>query len=119
MARRRGDLVGIVREIVDDRNAVRMADRLETSPQSLEAAERAGGVWNGNPERPHRGDRGERVRRIMMAGDLQVNLMPLVIRLEAEAGSAGLERELRTAKIGVRAFETVADELFLRQCRCE
>jgi hypothetical protein len=46
---RRGDLVGIVREIVDHRDAAGGADRLQPALQAFEAAERRARSASGTP----------------------------------------------------------------------
>ena len=81
---RRGDLVRVVREIVDDGDAAGLADRLQPAPQAFEPGKRADRILDPDAERARRGDRGERVRGIVPAGHRQPHLVPLAVGLERE-----------------------------------
>ena len=80
---RRGDLVGIVREIVDHGDAAGRADRFEPALEAGEAAERGGRIVERNAERMGRAERGQRIQGIVAAGDGELDLVPLVARARA------------------------------------
>ena len=82
---RRGDLVGIMREIVDDRDAAGLADRLQPPLQPLEAAERGRRILDPHAERARRRDRRQRVRRVVAPGNAEPHVVPLPVGLDREA----------------------------------
>jgi hypothetical protein len=67
-----GDLVGIVPEIVDHRDAAGLADFLEAAAQAFKAAQHFGGGGKGNADGSDRRDCRQRIRGIVVAGYLKV-----------------------------------------------
>ena len=66
---RRGDLVGVVAEIVDHGDAAGGADGLEPALEPGEARQRGDGLVERQAERVDRAERGERVQGVVAAGD--------------------------------------------------
>ena len=105
------DLVGIVREVVDHGDAGAVADGFQPPPQSFESGQRRGALGERHAERTGRGERGQRVRRIMAAGDHQRNVVAIAGGLDGEAEAVGEQLELLAHQLGAGAVEAVADAL--------
>ena len=62
-----------------------VADGLQPALQPFEAAERGGRILERHAERARRGERGQRVRRIVAAGHREPHVMPLAVGFDREA----------------------------------
>ena len=71
------DLVRVVGEIVDDRNAVCAAHQFQSAPDAGEARERRGRIVQRNFQRARHGNRRQRIGNIVRARHLQLNTCAL------------------------------------------
>ena len=110
-----GDLVRIMGEVVDHRDAAGRADRLQPPLQACEAGEGGCGFGERNAERVHGTQRRQSIERVVPSGNVQEHFMLSAIDLGGEADPVGQKLKIAADQVRRRAVEAVADQPVVRE----